>query len=274
VIAFANADFEQCEAGAAAHDRPGDRAASTPRPGWCCSTCTAPPASSSASRAWRSTTRSSSAGRRRSGTRCPSWWPRRPATSRPVASSRAGRRRRLGRPAELDIDAVARCVRRRCRCRCPGSSTGAAAPHRPRGGDAAVDAVPAVGRARRWRCAGSAGDQLFTVLQEPPHRRARCRPGLLADAAGGAAPGQPRRPVRRGGHRLLRHLRGVAAVLGAGALQGAHRRHRRVDAPPPMSSVSDRVHRLPRVGLLDDEPGRQVATSSCRASWWATSAPP
>ena len=117
------------------------------------------------------------------------------------------------------------CARRRCRCRCPGSSTGAALQR--------IDAEAATQLStlfRLWAGAG-AGDALDG--RRPPvrraaggraHRRARRRPGLLAGAAGRAAPGQPRRPVRRGRHRLLRHLRGVAAVVGAGALQGAHQR--------------------------------------------------
>jgi hypothetical protein len=98
-----------------------------PRPGSCCSTCTAPPASSSASRAWRSTTRSSSAGRRRSGIRCPSWWPRPWPTSRRAAAVRACPAGDVGWvcPRQLDIEAVARLRSQTCRCRCPGSSTGA-----------------------------------------------------------------------------------------------------------------------------------------------------
>ena len=71
------------------------------------------------------------------------------------------------------------------------------------------------------------GERLFTVLQRRrAHRRARCRPGVLAASPRRAAHGQPPRPVRRGGDRLLRHLRGVAAVVGAGAVPGAHQRRR------------------------------------------------
>ena len=74
--------FRAVRAGAVGADRPRRRAApSMPRPGWCCSTSTARSASSTSSRAWRSTTPSSSAGRRRNGSRCRSWSPRRPARS-------------------------------------------------------------------------------------------------------------------------------------------------------------------------------------------------
>ena len=49
VIAFANADFGQCEQSLRL-TAPAAARSSTPRPGWCCSTCTAPPASRQASR--------------------------------------------------------------------------------------------------------------------------------------------------------------------------------------------------------------------------------
>jgi hypothetical protein len=165
VIAFANADFDQCEEALQRLTCPAGRATSMPRPGWCCSTCTAPPASSSASRAWRSTTPSSSAGRRRSGIRCPSRWPmrwpsRRAADTRGVSGD-------VGWvcPDELDIEAVAGCARRRCRCRCPGCSTGALR---------RIDAEAAMQLSMLFRLwAGQAlemrwmsGDRLFTVLQE------------------------------------------------------------------------------------------------------------
>ena len=143
------------------------RARSTPRPGWCCSTSTAPPASRTSSKAWRSTTRSSSAGRRRSGSRCPSWSPRRPSERAAAAAaavdgevgwvcppvSRRRRRRQAG-------------ARWRCRCRCPGCSTGA----RCRRIDAeACGRLSELFRSwipqdldMRWL----SGDRLFTVLQE------------------------------------------------------------------------------------------------------------
>ena len=70
-----------------------------------------------------------------------------------------------------------------------------------------------VGRAPVHRAAGSRA-----------HRRARRRPGVLAAAPRRAAHGQPPRPVRRGGDRLLRHLRGLAAVVGARRSAGAHQR--------------------------------------------------
>ena len=61
------------------------------------------------------------------------------------------------------------------------------------------------------------GDRLFTVAPgSRAHRRARRRPGVLAAAPRRAAHDQPPRPVRRGGDRLLRHLRGLAAFVGAG----------------------------------------------------------
>ena len=126
VIAFANADFEQCEQALRDADRHrAARARSTPRPGWCCSTCTAPPASSTSSRAWRSTTRSSSAGRRRSGSRCRELVAEAASEERP--SARRGVDGEVGWvcPEHLDAEASPARLRSRCRCRCPGCSTGA-----------------------------------------------------------------------------------------------------------------------------------------------------
>ena len=56
------------------------------------------------------------------------------------------------------------------------------------------------------------------------HWRARRRPGVLAGAPRCVAHDQPARPVRRGRDRLLRHLRSLAAVVGTGALRRAHQR--------------------------------------------------
>ena len=228
---------------------------STPRPGWCCSTCTARPASSTSSRAWRSTTRSSSAGRRRSGSRCPSWSPRRPSEERPSGAARRGPGR-LGLPRRTSTPTASPSSRRwRCRCRCPGCSTGA----RCRRIDAeacgrAVGAVPQLDPqdldmrwlARRAPVHGAAGSGA--------HRRPRRRPGVLAAAPRRAAHDQPPRPVRRGGDRLLRHLRGLAAVVGAGALPGrasaARTRARRAAAV----GGERRLDQLPRVAAAPTTP--------------------
>ena len=166
VIAFANADFEQCEQALPRSPAPAARARSTPRPGWCCSTCTAPPASSTSSRAWRSTTPSSSAGRRRSGSRCPSWSPRRPARSGRRSARVEGQvgwvcpelpRRRRRRQAALAraADAAALGVR----------LERAARPSTPRPA-AGSRSCSAAGSRRTSTCAGSSGERLFTVLQE------------------------------------------------------------------------------------------------------------
>ena len=94
VIAFANADFEQCEQSLSTSPRSAATARSMRKPGSCSSISTAPPASSTSSKASLSTTRSSSAGRRRNGSRCPSWSPRRRARSGRAA--RASKARSAG----------------------------------------------------------------------------------------------------------------------------------------------------------------------------------
>ena len=216
-------------------DRPRRRTRrSTPRPGWCCSTCTAPSASSTSSRAWRSTTRSSSAGRRRSGSRCPSWWPR------PPAMNRRARPRIDGQvgwvcPSYLDADAVAKLSSQTLQMPLPwvfdwGALKSIDAEACARLSELFRKLDPAEARhalaRRRTPVHGAAGSRA--------HRRARCRPGVLAAAPGRAAHDQPARPVRRGGDRLLRHLRGLAAVVGAGraarcasAARAEHRPRRR-----------------------------------------------
>jgi hypothetical protein len=65
------------------------------------------PASSTSSRASRSTTRSSSAGRRRNGSRCPRWSPRQASDERP-SSSRIDGQVGWVAPHYLDAEAVAR----------------------------------------------------------------------------------------------------------------------------------------------------------------------
>ncbi|MCK7495886.1 MAG: hypothetical protein MZW92_36690 [Comamonadaceae bacterium] len=98
------------------------------------------------------------------------------------------------------------------------------------------------------------GDRLFHgAAGSRAHRRARRRPGLLADAAGRAAAGQPRRPVRRGRDRLLRHLRGVAAVVGARrAARCASAARRWSTRTPSLSMVSEVSTSFLESGLLDD----------------------
>ena len=138
-----------------------------PRPGWCCSTCTARPASSTSSRAWRSTTRSSSAGRRRSGSRCPSWSPRRRARSVPASSRIEGQVGWIC-PDYLDADGVARL-----RSHDPadaaalgvrlGRAADASTPRRARSLSELFRQLDAAGRST---CAGSSGERLFTVLQD------------------------------------------------------------------------------------------------------------
>ena len=92
----------------------------------------------------------------------------------------------------------------------------------------------------------------------------------------GAAPGQPGRPVRRGGDRLLRDLRGLAAVVGAHALQCAHRRFRparrtrrrcRWSARCPPASWNRACSTTPAAA-------RRWRASNCPGSWSATSAKP
>ena len=242
VIAFANADFEQCEQSLVGADRPRRRAApSMPRPGWCCSTCTARPASSTSSRAWRSTTPSSSAGRRRNGSRCRSWSPRRPARSGRAA--RAAVEGQVGWvcPQYLDADGVAKLASLALQMPLPWVFDWGALQ--------TIDAE-ACGRLselfRSWipqdlDMRWLSGDRLFTVHPgSRADRRARCRPGVLAAPPRRPAHDQPPRPVRRGGDRLLRHLRGLAAVVGAGAsATSASAARRQSTTAPPLSVVSD-----------------------------------
>ena len=149
-------------------------------------------------------------------------------------------------PEVLDIDAVARLRSQTLQMPLPWVfDWSASAQHRSRGGDAAVGAVPALGQAAAGNALDVRRDPVRHAAGGRAHRRARCRPGLLAGAPGCVAAGQPGRPVRRGGHRLLRHLRGVAAVLGAHALQRArcrlHAQHAHAAAVDGQPGV-DRVH--------------------------------
>ena len=109
------------------------------------------------------------------------------------------------------------------------------------------------------------GERLFAVLQEAAPTGVRdADPAFWLAAPGRAAPGQPRRPVRRSRHRLLRHLRGVAAVVGAGALQGAHQRLEPAHASPPLSMVSEVSTSFVESGLTEDA-GRRRAGGQRRA---------
>ena len=222
----------QCEQVAvAAHRRRAARAPSMPRPGWCCSTCTAPPASSSASRAWRSTTRSSSAGRRRSGSRCPSWCP----TRWPTPQRRRSAQRRIDGevgwvcPELLDIDAVARLRSQTLQMPLPwvlrlGGAAAASTP-RPR---TQLSTLFRHWSQQQLDMRWLSGEHLFAVLQEAAPTGVRdADPAFWQARLDALRLANRRRPVRRGRDRLLRHLRGVAAVLGAHALQGAHQRLRR-----------------------------------------------
>jgi hypothetical protein len=170
------------------------------------------------------------------------------ADERPVAAARA-RRRSVGwvARAELDIEAVARLRSQTLQMPLPWVFDWSELRR--------IEAEAAMQLSmlfRLWAGPGAgnaldAGDQLFTVLPGGrPHRRARCRPGLLADGWRRCA-WPTGRPVRRSGHRLLRHLRGVAAVLGAGtrckvriggsgAVHAAAACERRQRAPPASSS--------------------------------------
>ena len=107
------------------------------------------------------------------------------APRRPARSAGSAPQRWTSRPWRA-------CARRRCRCRCPGSSTGARCD--------SIDAEAAMqlsallrlwaGQALDMRWIG--GERLFDrAAGSRAHRRARRRPGLLADAPGRAAPGQP-----------------------------------------------------------------------------------
>ena len=142
------------------------RAPSTPRPGWCCSTCTAPPASSTSSKAWHSTTRSSSAGPRRSGISLPKLVAESAQQDKPRAPAR-GRRSRLGLPrpsghrcrgaAAIGVPATAAALGLRLECPEDG---------RCRGRDAPVRSVPPLGRRRRWTCAGCPASDFLAALQD------------------------------------------------------------------------------------------------------------
>ena len=100
------------------------------------------------------------------------------------------------------------------------------------------------------------------VLQEAAPSGVRdADPSVLAGPPGSAAPGQPHGSVRRDRDRLLRDLRGVAAVSWEryGALQrcASAGQPRRQHATPPMSMVS--------------EVGRPA---SCESAWRRGFAPP
>ena len=278
VIAFANADFEQCEQSLAALTGPGGIARhSMPRPGSCCSTCTARSASSTSSRAWRSTMRSSSAGRRRSGFRCRKLVAEAASEERPTARSRVDGqvgwvcpelpRRRWRSPS---------CRRRACRCRCPGCSTGArcrTSTPRPAAG---CRSCSAAGSARSWTCAGSAASGSSRCCRTPrppacamPTRpiwqlrldalRMANRPDQFDEAAIDYCVTYEVSPpswepaqceVRISGTQLRHH---VAAAVG---------RQRRVDQLSSSRSS-------PTIRPVSRSRSR---ASSCRASWSATSA--
>jgi hypothetical protein len=234
-------------------DQPGRRATSMPKPGWCCSTCTAPPASS---RVREPGDRLSPAVRlvgaavvfaAQAGGRC---------GGRRAAAVAKPRRRLVGwvAPAELDIDAVASLRSQTLQMPLPWVfdwAGCAASTPKPR---CSCRRCSACGPARRWRCAGCPADRLFGAAGAAPTGVKDADPAFWLARAGCAAPGQPARPVRRDGDRLLRHLRGVAAVVGAHALQRAHQRRQRHVDPPAAD-----VHRqrgeptgFLESGLLDD----------------------
>ena len=171
VIAFANADFEQCEGRWPPSPARAGSATPTPKPGWCCSTSTAPSASSTSSRAWRWTTPSSSAGRRRSGSRCRARWPRPPPRSarRATAGSTASR---LDLPEYVDADAVARLSSQSLQMPLPWVfdwGRCAAWTSRP---PRACRSCSAAGSARSWTCAGWAARSCSRCCRRP--RRPAC----------------------------------------------------------------------------------------------------
>ena len=172
----------------------------------------------------RSTTRSSSAGRRRNGSRCPSWSPRRRARSGRAA--RASKARSAGSARDyLDADGVAKLASLALQMPLPWVFDWGALQ--------TIDAE-AAGRSRelfrswmpqdldmRWL----SGERLFAVLQEAAPTGVRdADPAYWQLRLDALRMTQPPRPVRRGGDRLLRHLRGLAAVVGGGALRRPHHR--------------------------------------------------
>ena len=218
----------------------------------------------------------SSAGRRRSGIAAQAGGRRRGRgkTRQRARGAREGGLDRAGRAS--DVEPWRACARRPADAAAPGCSTGQPAPHRDRRRRAAVHAVPPVGRA----VAGNAlavGRQLFNVLTGSRAQRAtRRRPGVLADAPGRAAPGQPRRPVRR--HRLDYCVTYEVSppsweptrcnVRISGATLSTFTRQ------PSVLLTEQSTGGFVESGLLDDNASRcRWRRSSCRASWWATSAP-
>ena len=199
VIAFANADFAQCEQSLSQHHRPRRRA----RPACRDLAGAVRPVprhrpAARASRAWPATTRTSSAGRRRSGSRCPSWcrtrWPTRPQAERSVHGPLSGE---VGWvcPELLDIDAVARLRSQTLQMPLPWVfDWSGAAQHRRRGGDAAVVAVPPLEQAAAGDALDGRREPLRHAAGGRAHRRARRRPGVLAGPAGCAC-GWPTAPT-------------------------------------------------------------------------------
>ena len=123
VIAFANADFDQCEQALTALTRIGGARAQHAETWLVLFDLHRATGQQHSSKAWHSNTRSSSAGPHRSGIRCPSWWPSR--RSRKSRAPSAWPAKSAGSVPNIWTSMRwPGCDRCPCNCRCPGSSTG------------------------------------------------------------------------------------------------------------------------------------------------------
>ena len=179
-------------------------------------------------------------------------------------------------PDHLDADAVAKLASLALQMPLPWVfDWSALRDDRRRGLRPPARSCSAAGSRRTSTCAGSSGDRLFTVLQEAAPTGVRdADPAFWQLRLDALRMTQPARPVRRSGDRLLRHLRSLAAVLGTGALRAfASAARARAPRSPPLSLVSDVSTSFQESQLTDDTgDGRGRRRSSSRASWSATSA--
>jgi hypothetical protein len=88
------------------------------------------------------------------------------AEERPAHPRRHGRSAGSRRPCWTSIRRGRVCGRRRCRCRCPGCFDWAALRRIDTEAAMQLSMLFRLWARRRWKCAGSSGDQLFTVLAE------------------------------------------------------------------------------------------------------------
>ena len=247
VIAFANADFEQCEQALAEPDRPRRQSRAARRD--LAGAVRPLPRDRPAAQVREPRARLRAAVRlvgaamvldaqagRRGGER---------GAAEQLAHRGPGRlglpelpRRRRRRPARVAGAADAAAL---------GVRLGRAADDRRRGERPPVRALPQLDAAgprhalalRRAPVHGAAGSRA--------DRRSRRRPGALAASPRRAAHDQPPRPLRRGGDRLLRHLRGLAAVVGGGALRRPHHRLEPGDDAAAAVGGERRLDQLPGI---------------------------